>query len=260
MDTPRPTGWPAAYTLAQLLADELGWRLVTALAVGDVHLGDLQARLAAPAEAIAERLAQLEQLGLVRSRASDADPATHYYHLEVEQLHTLVQALVGALHPALQLSPLPEPAPVGPPRPRVLFLCTENSARSQLAEGLLHQISRGAVEAFSAGTQPGTVHPLVIELLGEAGQGLRAKHLDTFQGHQFDWVVTVCDRARETCPSFPGAARQAHWSIPDPAAAVEPEAQRRAFTRTVTELAQRIRSLLAFIARDQRAVAGEVAG
>jgi protein-tyrosine-phosphatase len=140
----------------------------------------------------------------------------------------------------------------------VLFLCTENSARSQLAEGLLRQISRGVVEAFSAGTQPGTVHPLAVELLGEAGQDLRAKHLDTFQGHQFDWVVTVCDRARETCPTFPGAARQAHWSIPDPAAAGEPEAQRRAFTRTVTELAQRIRSLLIFIERDQRAVAEEV--
>ncbi|NTU78241.1 MAG: arsenate reductase ArsC [Chloroflexales bacterium] len=167
--------------------------------------------------------------------------------------------LLTALHPTLSLAKPLVPTPVEQPRrPRVLFLCIENSARSQLAEGLLRQISRGAVEAYSAGTQPGTVHPLTIELLGEAGQGLRVKHLDTFQGQPFDYVVTVCDRASETCPSFPGAARQAHWSIPDPAAA-EPEAQRRAFTRTFTELSLRIRSLLIFIARDQRAVAEEVA-
>lgn len=258
MDTHDPTDRSTAHSLVQLLADELVWRLVPVLTVGDAHLGDLQTRLAGPADAIADRLTQLEQLGLVRSRASDADPAIHYYHLQVEQLHALVQALVGALHPAFQLTALPEPAPVGPTRPRVLFLCTENSARSQLAEALLRRLSQGTVEACSAGTQPGAVHPRVLKLLGAEREGLRSKHVDEFAGQHFDYVVTVCDKAREICPSFAGADQQAHWSIADPAAVADSAAQQRAFTVTASELARRIRFLLTFIERDQRAVRPEV--
>ncbi|NTU82674.1 MAG: protein tyrosine phosphatase [Chloroflexales bacterium] len=256
MSVPVPPAEARAF--ARTLADDLPWTLLDALQRGDARRDDLSAATGQPVTIISRALEQLAALGIVTSRASDADPAHVYYQLRVDQIRTLSQQLLIALHPTLILA---EPVPSAPltlaRRPRVLFLCTENSARSQLAEGLLRQISRGMVEAASAGTQPGTVHPLVVELLGDVGQDLRAKHVDRFQGQPFDYVVTVCDRARETCPSFPGAERQAHWSIPDPAAA-EPEAQRRAFTRTVTELSQRIRSLLIFIEREQRAAAMEV--
>ncbi len=252
MITPGTTDYDDALALARVLADEVVWRLVKSLAASDAHLGDLQASLGTQREVVVERLKQLEQLGLVSSRTSDADASLRYYRLQVDRLRSVVEQVIGALHPSLHLAPEPETLPAEPARPRVLFLCTENSARSQLAEVLLRQLSHGSVEAYSAGTQPGTVNPLVAEILGEAAQGLRSKHIDEFQGQHFDYVVTVCDRAREACPSFAGAEKQLHWSIPDPAAVAGEEARLRAFSVTACELTQRIRYLLTFIGARQR--------
>ncbi len=253
MSTPVTTDYDDAHAFLRILADDVVWKLIKTLAASDVHLRDLQARLGVQAEVLEGRLKQLEQLGLVSSRASDADVRLRYYRLQVDRLHAGVQQVLSSLHPSLQLAPAPEMAPTEAARQRVLFLCTENSARSQLAEVLLRQISRGSVEAYSAGTQPGTVNPLVAEILGEAAQELRSKHVDEFQGQHFDYVVTVCDRAREACPSFAGAGRQVHWSIPDPAAVPDEEARLRAFSVTACELTQRIRYLLTFIEARQRA-------
>ncbi|MFQ3662008.1 MAG: arsenate reductase ArsC [Chloroflexaceae bacterium] len=252
MITPVTADYDDAHAFVRILADDVVWRLVKTLAASDVHLRDLQIRLRVQPEVLEERLEQLEQLGLVSSRTSDADARLRYYRLQVERLHAVMQQVLSALHPSLHLAPLSEMAASGPTRPRVLFLCTENSARSQLAEALLRQISRGTVEAYSAGTKPGTLNPLVAEILGEAAQGLRSKHVDEFQGQHFDYVVTVCDRAREACPSFAGADRQVHWSIPDPAAVPDEEARLRAFSVTACELTQRIRYLLTFIEAHQR--------
>src|SRR5215472_6302059 len=108
---------------------------------------------------------------------------------------------------------------------RVLFLCTHNSSRSQMAEGWLQTRGGTRYAAFSAGTHPRAVHPLAIRAMAELGidiseaAGHYAKSLDTFQGQTFDLVVTVCDDAAEECPFFPGARRQEHWSFPDPSAA-----------------------------------------
>ena len=105
-------------------------------------------------------------------------------------------------------------------RPRVLFLCTGNSARSQMAEALLEQLGGGAVEAVSAGSHPKVLHPNAVRVMRERGidiSGRRTKHLDRFTQQQFDNVVTLCDRVREVCPEFPGHPALAHWSIPDPA-------------------------------------------
>lgn len=104
---------------------------------------------------------------------------------------------------------------------RVLFLCTGNSARSQLAEALLRTLGGRAFEVASAGTHPAGVHPLTTHVLAEVGvdvAGARSKHLDEFLDQAWDHVITVCDDAAEACPVFPGAANLQHWSFADPAA------------------------------------------
>jgi arsenate reductase len=103
---------------------------------------------------------------------------------------------------------------------RVLILCTGNSARSQMAEGLLRHIASGRVQVESAGTRPSQVRPEAIAVLQEIGIDIRAhrsKHVDELSGERFDTVITVCDHANETCPIFPGAPERIHWSFPDPA-------------------------------------------
>jgi arsenate reductase (thioredoxin) len=104
---------------------------------------------------------------------------------------------------------------------RVLILCTGNSARSQMAEGLLRELGHGQIEVYSAGTKPSVLNPLAIRAMSEAGIDIsqqRSKHLDEFRAQPFDTVITVCDDAAEACPVFPGRAERIHWSIPDPAA------------------------------------------
>ena len=104
---------------------------------------------------------------------------------------------------------------------RVLILCTGNSARSQMAEGLLRAIAGDRFEVFSAGTKPSRVNPFAIEAMQQRGldiSGQRSKHLSEYLDQPFDYVITVCDQAAETCPIFPGKAQRIHWSFPDPAA------------------------------------------
>jgi arsenate reductase len=134
---------------------------------------------------------------------------------------------------------------------RVLFLCTGNSARSQMAEALLRHLSDGRAEASSAGTHPKSeVHPMAIATLARRfnldGSQLFPKTLDRYLGQPFDYVITVCDQAAEACPVFPGASARLHWSLPDPAAVTGTrEEQQRAFDQTASDLAQRLRLWLA---------------
>ncbi len=133
---------------------------------------------------------------------------------------------------------------------RVLFLCTGNSARSQMAEGWLRHLSAGRVQVYSAGTEPRGLHPLAVRVMAERGvdiSGQRSKPVSEFQGQAFDYVVTVCDRARQSCPSFPGA-RTLHWDLPDPVEAHGSEEDRlQAFRSVRDELESRIRALLQFL-------------
>jgi arsenate reductase (thioredoxin) len=106
-----------------------------------------------------------------------------------------------------------------PGRCRVLFLCTHNSARSQMAEGLLGYLAGDRFEPFSAGTEATRVRPEAVEAMREIGvdiSGQRSETLDRYLDQPFDYVVTVCDDANESCPVFPGAKRRLHWSLPDP--------------------------------------------
>jgi arsenate reductase len=133
---------------------------------------------------------------------------------------------------------------------RVLFLCTHNSARSQMAEGILRHMAP-AVEAASAGTEATRVHPLAIQALAPLGIDIarqRSKHLADYLGQSFDYVITVCDRASESCPLFPGGPERIHWSLPDPSAVEGDEPTRlRAFQATAQELLTRIRDLVSVI-------------
>lgn len=104
---------------------------------------------------------------------------------------------------------------------RVLFLCTHNSARSQIAEGLLRHQSHGQVETCSAGTHPIQLHPTAVRVMADIGIDIsrqRAKHLNEVEDQSFDYVITVCDTVYEVCPEFPGHPRYLHWGLPDPAA------------------------------------------
>ena len=121
---------------------------------------------------------------------------------------------------------------------RVLILCTGNSARSQMAEGLLRSFGEDRVEVCSAGTNPSIVRPEAIAVMSELGidiSGHRSKHVREFDGQHFDYVITVCDQANESCPVFPGDTERIHWSVPDPAAVEGNETERRAAFRHVRD-------------------------
>lgn len=132
---------------------------------------------------------------------------------------------------------------------RILVLCTGNSARSQMGEGLFRHEGRGAYEVESAGTKPSHVRPEAIAVMKELGldiSGHRSKSVNEFDGQQFDYVVTVCDNARDTCPAFPSGAQRIHWSLEDPAAIQgDDEARLAAFRRIRDQLHQNIKSFFA---------------
>ena len=128
---------------------------------------------------------------------------------------------------------------------RVLFLCTHNSARSQMAEGLLRHLSRNHFEAMSAGTEATHVRPLAIRAMDEVGVDISAQKSETlgrYLREPFDYVITVCDEANEACPFFPGANERLHWSFPDPSKAQGTEEERlEVFRRVRDDIEDRIR-------------------
>lgn len=129
---------------------------------------------------------------------------------------------------------------------RVLILCTGNSARSQMAEGLLRHDGGARFEVHSAGTHPSRVNPLAIEAMQELGIDIGnqwSKSVDDFAGQRFDYVITVCDRANEECPIFPEGTRRIHWGFEDPAAVDDtPEARLAVFRSVRDKIRQRLKS------------------
>jgi arsenate reductase len=164
---------------------------------------------------------------------------------DLERLDAELQDLETTLAAAGRARAAHEGAPV-PDRPiRVLFVCTGNSARSQIAEAILERLGGPAFEVASAGTNPHGVNPLTVRVLGEVGidwSAARSKSIDGFLGQPFDYVITVCDRARQSCPIFPGTYNSLHWGLDDPAAVEGTEEERlEAFRRTLAELNLRLR-------------------
>jgi protein-tyrosine-phosphatase len=180
-------------------------------------------------------------------RRSAADGRDSYYVLDLVRCGALLSSAGVALHPGLAQTPRAR-RERRTARARVLFLCTGNSARSQMAEALCEQLSGGAVSAVSAGSHPKPLHPNAVRAMRERGidiAGRRSKHLGEFGRRRFDHVISLCDRVREVCPEFPGGPDLIHWSIPDPAR--EPGSDEEtlpAFERTAAELCTRIDFLI----------------
>ena len=246
----------------KLLAHDLRWKLLTALARSDYRVYELVDFFDHPPNLVSYHLKRLRAQGLVRERRSGADARDVYYRLDHDRLCHLYLSAGRMLHPSLGEPGRDAKASQRSPsksRDRVLFLCTENSARSQMAEAILRHMSRGRVEAFSAGTCPSGIHPLAVAAMQRHKIDIsrqRSKHLDEFQGQSFTHIITLCDRAREVCPTFPGDPARIHWSFPNPAAIKGDEAAKsHAFAATAQELMTRIRYLLLMLERSGGATA-----
>jgi ArsR family transcriptional regulator, arsenate/arsenite/antimonite-responsive transcriptional repressor / arsenate reductase (thioredoxin) len=233
----------------RLAGHPLRWRLMRELARSDRRVGELCELAGRRQSLVSYHLRQLRDGGIVSMRRSAADGRDTYYVLDLPRCGELLTSAGVSLHPGL--TPLPRPRA----RRRrdvavasVLFLCTGNSARSQIAEALAAQLSGGALSAASAGSHPKALHPNAVRVMRSRGidlSGRRSKHLNAFAGQRFDYVISLCDRVREVCPGFPGGPELIHWSIPDPAR--EPGSDEEtlpAFERTAAELANRIGFLI----------------
>lgn len=236
----------------KVLGNEVRWRLVAALAPSDRTVSELVVTVRQPANLVSYHLGQLRAARLVGERRSSADARDVYYTLDLGRLGAAFRGSADAIHPGLW----PE---TGSPRAegtsrRVLFLCTHNSARSQMAEALLRHHAGATADIRSAGSHPSQVHPLALRTLDELGvdsAGLTAKPLESFASDRFDYVITLCDRVREACPSWPGEPEQIHWSLADPGLVDGSEEEALlAFRGTAIELSRRVRYLLAVMTRE----------
>jgi protein-tyrosine-phosphatase/DNA-binding transcriptional ArsR family regulator len=237
----------------RLVGHPLRWRLLSELARSDRRVRELRGLIGEPQSLVSYHLGKLRAARLVSTRRSSFDARDTYYRVDLARCGEQVAGVGAALHPGLQLVTAPpvdrrsrRGAPV-----RVLFLCTGNSARSQMAEALIERTAGAHVKAFSAGSHPKPLHRNAVRVMATYGidlAGRRSKPLSEFAGRRFDYVVTLCDRVREVCPEFEGAPESMHWSIPDPAGEGDTEAETYpAFERTAAELDDRIRFLMQLI-------------
>jgi protein-tyrosine-phosphatase/DNA-binding transcriptional ArsR family regulator len=274
--------------VVRLLADPLRWRLMRELASGDFRVRELVAAAGQPQNLVSYHLRQLRSGGLVSARRSSFDGRDTYYSLDLDGCAQALAGAAVALHPGLaslastptvpDLAGLasgsvaaglasgvavPGQASVTPAPRRVLFVCTGNSSRSPMAEGLLrHRAGARAagarVTAASAGIRPKPVHPHAVAVMrdryGVDIAGHPPAQVETAARERFDYVISLCDKAREACPEFTGNPGLIHWSLPDPAAGEGGLAGYPAFERTAAELDARIGFLLPVL--DRAAPAG----
>jgi protein-tyrosine-phosphatase/DNA-binding transcriptional ArsR family regulator len=233
----------------QLAGHPLRWRLLSELARSDRLVHELTRLVGEAQNLVSYHLGKLRDGRLVSARRSSADRRDIYYGLDLARVGGLLSATGGALHPGLRLT-LPPRDLTG--SVRVLFLCTGNSARSQMAEALARARSGGMIEAYSAGSHPSPLHPNAVRVMRDehgldlAGQV--SKPLGVFADQDFDWVISLCDRVREVCPEFPGHPQTIHWSIANPATGDADDVTYPLFQQTAAGLATRIEFLLARLA------------
>jgi ArsR family transcriptional regulator, arsenate/arsenite/antimonite-responsive transcriptional repressor / arsenate reductase (thioredoxin) len=233
-----------------LLADPVRWRLVVELGRSDRRVNELVEILGKPQNLVSYHLAEFRNAGIVSSRRSSADGRDMYYRADLLRCGDLLAEVGMSLHPALSIAPQ-EPATVTSRRTpqRVLFLCTGNSARSQMAEAFVTQRSAGRVEARSAGSHPKPLHPNAVRVMAEHSIDIASqqpKTLSLFARRRFDRVITLCDKVREVCPEFPGSPTTAHWSIADPTVPIgSARSTYSAFQHVAAEIGDRVTLLLA---------------
>jgi ArsR family transcriptional regulator, arsenate/arsenite/antimonite-responsive transcriptional repressor / arsenate reductase (thioredoxin) len=246
----RPLANSAPPDFLQLAGHPLRWRLLAELARSDRLVHELTGLVGEAQNLVSYHLGKLRDGRLVSARRSAADRRDTYYALDLSRVGHLLSAAGAALHPGLRLAP-PAERNVLKRRVRVLFLCTGNSARSQMAEALAKAMSGGAVRAYSAGSQPKPLHPNAVRAMRESYDldlgRQKSKHLDMFAGKPFDWVISLCDRAREVCPEFSGHPQTVHWSIANPVTGLPDATTYPLFQQTAAELEARIGFLLAVL-------------
>jgi protein-tyrosine-phosphatase len=226
----------------RLAAHPVRWQLLRELAQSDRAVWELTELLDEPQNLISYHLRQLREGGLVSAHRSAADGRDTYYAIDLAACRRELQAAGAGLHPSLELAPMAMEMPklrAADRKRRVLFLCTGNSARSQMAEALVVHMSDGAIEAASAGSHPKPLHQYAVRVMQRRGIDIsanRSKHLEDFVPQRLDILITLCDRVREVCPEFLSHPTLLHWSIPDPAR----EGSAKAFERTAAELETRI--------------------
>ena len=230
----------------RLAGHPLRWLLLSELARSDRQVRELKVLTGERQSLVSYHLGQLRAGGLVSMRRSSADRRDAYYRIDLARCAELLAASGAALHPGLRL--IPPPAGTIQVHARVLFLCTGNSARSQMAEAFAAHLAGETIKAASAGSHPKTLHPNAVRAMLEYGidiTGRQAKHVSTFAGQRFDYVISLCYRVREVCPEFPGHPEMIHWSIADPAADGGSDAETYpAFCAVAADLHTRIGYLL----------------
>jgi protein-tyrosine-phosphatase len=234
----------------RLASNPIRWRILGELSQSDRAVRELTGLLGEPQSLVSYHLGHLRKGELVRTRRSTADGRDAYYSIDWDRCRDLFESAGTALHPGLQPGPA-TPVRSAKVRRKVLFLCTGNGTRSQIAEALMGSLAPGSVEAASAGSHPKPIHPNAVRVLAARGIDISAKnskHFDSLSQRRFDSVITLCDRVREVCPELPGPPETIHWSIPDPSLEGETAAASYpAFERTARELETRIQFFLAGI-------------
>jgi protein-tyrosine-phosphatase/DNA-binding HxlR family transcriptional regulator len=228
----------------KLLAHDLRWAIVQQLVSSDCRVNEIVATIGEPMNVVSYHLKQMRDAGLVAARRSDADGRDVYYSLNLPVLSDALQRTAHMLNPSLLAQAAGESAVK--PR-RVLFLCTHNSGRSQIAEGLLRDLGGERFEVFSAGSHPTIIVPearLAMEEIGIDIGGQVSSHVNDFLDQPFDYVITLCDNMREVCPPFSGGEVKLHWGYPDPARHQDREARLGAYRDVVRQLRARLQYLV----------------
>jgi ArsR family transcriptional regulator, arsenate/arsenite/antimonite-responsive transcriptional repressor / arsenate reductase (thioredoxin) len=241
-----------ALAFLRLVAHDVRWAILQELGRSDLRVDELIARLGQPGDAVSDHLGQLRAQGLVRERRGAPDGREVYYSLDVARFQRALIEAASRVRPGLVGAAAQPPTRKRRPS-RVLFLCTHNGARSQMAEGLLRAAAGDRVLVESAGTEATELHPLAVQAMARRDvdiRGQRTRHLDELKGERFDLVVTVCDTVREVCPTFAGTPELVLWSVRDPAREA-PEDQPATFEEAAEEIARRVRYLVTVL--DERA-------
>jgi ArsR family transcriptional regulator, arsenate/arsenite/antimonite-responsive transcriptional repressor / arsenate reductase (thioredoxin) len=227
--------------IIKLLAHDLRWSLVLALRRSDYRVNELVNQVGEPANAVSYHLKQLREADIVHNRRSDADGRDVYYSLNITALNEQYMSVGEQLNTIVA-----QPHRQQDTALRVLVLCTHNSARSQMAEGFLRHYGGDALEIYSAGSHPTVVNPDAIRAMDHFGVDIRAQasnHISEYQDQSFDYVITVCDYAREVCPHF-DKGEQIHWGFSDPSKVRDDNQRTTAFVDVAASIKSRIEQFL----------------